>query len=457
MMLKNALDPPIEMFETPAYFLPLLSGLSKGIMGQNTRNKISANSISLSECSDKYLSILVFVLIKRRHLEQIREAIPIVLNVVKSVSSNSYDGDKDVVEHLIGLAVNIGTSIQEVCQKLEDRRKKELRAILGLYVLQIMVFASLVDRGLSCIPMVSQLSSFFPFCNLSYSGLITGCEVESLSSIFLKDGDYDYISWFPLVRHGAALAVIWGYISDDIAKAAKQDLSITLMVEFRSSQIKRWQIVDMLKYVLSSVDLPWNLKRHAIELLLCIIDESNSEKCSEFADCSIYIPSLFAALQAIINVIIYAPDVVLRKNAFAALKRVLSDIPSYQRFDILKALITSSTSSSMVSYILPIHMIAILIDLIKGEMLMVNLHKRSTRSDAVIQEKVLLKSPFWSSNILDLVEFVLKPPKGGLPLIPQQSDEVFLAHFYILINSENLKHSIALYVTEFCLKREIIS
>lgn len=35
------------------------------------------------------------------------------------------------------------------------------------------------------------------------------------------------------------------------------------------------------------------------------------------------------------------------------------------------------------------------------------------------------KPSFWTSSILELVEQVLRPPKGGPPVLPEQSDAVF--------------------------------
>ena len=42
------------------------------------------------------------------------------------------------------------------------------------------------------------------------------------------------------------------------------------------------------------------------------------------------------------------------------------------------------------------------------------------------EEKVLsCSSTFWNASILNLVEFVLLPPDGGPPSLPEQCDKVF--------------------------------
>ena len=50
--------------------------------------------------------------------------------------------------------------------------------------------------------------------------------------------------------------------------------------------------------------------------------------------------------------------------------------------------------------------------------------------------KICSSSSFWDSGVLDLVELVLRPPDGGPPSLPGQSDavlnqsfSVYLSHF----------------------------
>lgn len=153
------------------------------------------------------------------------------------------------------------------------------------------------------------------------------------------------------------IEVIWGHISDGVVIAAKEDL-VAVKDELRNDQTKRWQAIGMLKHILASVSLPWELKKYTIEFLLCIMDRNVSQKCNdEFTDCSSYIPSLFAALQvglflfnskfimnnlifhrgresdifflwcpnifqAVKMVIMYASDTDLRRNAFGAFRKV---------------------------------------------------------------------------------------------------------------------------------------
>ncbi|KAF9614325.1 hypothetical protein IFM89_018078 [Coptis chinensis] len=303
------------MCKEPASFTPLFAALSK-----------------------------VLISLQRRHFEHIKEALPAVLKVLQAVSSELDDETQDSYQDLIDRAIGIANSIQEVCQKLEGRQKTQIRALLGLYVLQLMALAS-STLGNVKVPLMLQLSKFLPFCNLSYLGLGTGSDLEAII-VILGECD-EYMSSFSLIKQGAFIAVVWGFISNEVAKAADQELGI-VKDNLQNSQTTRWQAVGMLKHVLSSINLPWQLKEHVIDFLLCIMEGDIYQKSSnEHSDCSIYVSSLYSAMKAIEMVLIYAPNAVLRKKTFAALKMVLADIPSHQRFDILKASITTNNCPSM--------------------------------------------------------------------------------------------------------------
>lgn len=388
----EALDVPSGMSKAPSYYAPFLSGLSK-----------------------------VFLSIPRRHFEQVKEAVPVILSVLKAMASELDDEDTNS-EDLFVRAISIANSIQTVCGKLVGRLNEKLRALLGLFVLQIMSLLCMREKVSSCLTLVLQLSHFLPYCGLSYLGLLTGCDVDTIIDIVLKecteDGD-DYISCFPYVKHGASLAVICGHMSNTVAQSAEEDLTV-LKDALQSNQTKRWQAVGMLKHIFSSANLPWELKKHTINFLLWIMDGNLSEKCNdEVSDCSSYVPGLFASLQAIEMVIMYTSDSVLRRNAFNSFKKVLADIPTSPRFDILKALIANSNSSSMT---------AILVDCVREEMRMENCQRISVGHDEFLQaEKSCQSSLFWSADVLELVELILRPPKGGPPALPEDGDAVLSA------------------------------
>ncbi|XP_061966258.1 aberrant root formation protein 4 isoform X2 [Populus nigra] len=387
-ILCEALDSWNGMVHAYDYVAPLLSGISK-----------------------------VLLAIQRRHFEQVKVAVPVILNVLKAVCSELSARDTECMNLFIR-ALGIADSIRAICAKLEGRVLEKLRDVLSSYILQIMALLSLV-LGCEiprCLPLVSRLSEFFPFCGLSYLGLITGSDVDEMTRTFVAEEEDDYMRCLSYIKHGAAISVIWGHISVNVARAAGGDVS-TVKDEILSNQTERWQAVGMLKHIFSFVDFPWELKKHAIDFLLCITDGNIARNCNdEDTDCSIYMPNLYAALQAITMVIMYTPDTVIRKNAFEALKRVLADIPTSQRFEIFQALITNSMSSPMT---------ALLLDLVRSDLYKEGFQRTATGKD---EEKQANKAaPLWVTRALELVELIFRPPKGGPPSFPEHGDAVLAA------------------------------
>lgn len=57
-----------------------------------------------------------------------------------------------------------------------------------------------------------------------------------------------------------------------------------------------------------------------------------------------------------------------------------------------------------------------------------NCQRTSLGHDKFLQaEKSCQSSLFWSADVLELVELILRPPKGGPPALPEDSDAVFLS------------------------------
>lgn len=384
-ILCEALSSPSEMFRIPCYFSPLIGGLAK-----------------------------VIILIKRRQFEQVKAAVPVILGVLKSMSLETDEEGIDT-EDLFHKAIVLADSIQVVCKKLGQKDEEKLCALLGMFVLQVMALVSIAmgHNISSMLPIMLHLSRFLPICGLSYEGLITGLDVDKFTTICGDDGD-NSMTCFSHVKRGGSLAVIWGYKSNEASVTADADFE-AVKNELQKNQTKRWQAIGMLKHVFSCVDISWELKADALDFLLCIMDGCvHQEIQNDTMGHSTYMPSLYMSLQAIEMVIIYAPNAVLRKKSFDALMKVLEDVPSSLRFDILMALIQNSESSSM---------IAILLDCIRREM-----HEEYSRSilgtSGVSEAEVKYSEclSFWGAGVLELVELVLKPPNGGPPSLPEYND-----------------------------------
>ncbi|KAL3635097.1 hypothetical protein CASFOL_022151 [Castilleja foliolosa] len=411
-ILCEAIGSPSELFMVPGYFTPLLSGLMKAL-----------------------------VLIQRKHYKHVKTAVPVILNALKIICSNS-DYEDGYYEKLFCKAAGIACSIREICVKLEGEDERKLNALLGLYVLQIMVdnsceceILALVSVGISsdvsiCLPVVLELSDSLRHCELSYISLITGLEVDMIIKLAFgenTDDRVDYMNCFSEVNLGAALAVIWGYKANEVGLAAKADLP-AVFTELQSNLTRRWESIGMLRYIFSCANLSWDLKEHAIRFLLCIMDGIVSHSDDEHVDYSMHLSTLYSSLQAIQIVIMFAPDSVLSKNAFSAFKKVLADIPTSVRFDVLWALIKNGNSSSM---------IGILLDCVKQEMHMGKI-KGGLSSD------VSQSSSFWNPSVLEMLEEVLKPPEGRPPRLPEYSDAVLSAlnlFRFILITESSVAYS----------------
>uniref|UniRef100_M4CXP8 Aberrant root formation protein 4 n=1 Tax=Brassica campestris TaxID=3711 RepID=M4CXP8_BRACM len=365
-------------------------------------------SLSLSSSSTPLLHGLskVFISVRRRHYEQLKVAVPIVLNVLKDMSLEPDIQPEGLFDKALGIAV----SIKDVASKLEKEEGTNVRSLLGLYLMQItaVLSVSIKDKVDSGVPLVMQLKPLLAYCGLTHLGLITGNDPERLLSTISKDDD-DFLNSFHDINLGASLLFIWARISPEVADVAND------VDELQSNPAKRWQAYGMLKHIVASGDLLWEFKRRTIEVLLDIVKGAAPSQCNEEID---WFTSILKCLvyfsQAVTLVIMYAPDADLRKKTFETLKRIISDIPVSQRFDVLKALVTNSQSSTMRG---------ILLDQVKNNM--------STSS---------LQATDCDAHVSELVELVLKPPHGGPPLFPDQSDEVLAAlnlYRFALLNDGN--------------------
>ena len=319
---------------------------------------------------------------------------------------------------LFSAALRIGNAIQEMCKTMVNHRKEELCSILGLYALQNIALVSSESKHQNilstCGSVVLQYSKFLMFCGFTYLGLLTGNDVTSTTTKLSKEEDDNFLDCFSSAMDGASLVVVWTSMHDDMSKYAGAEFESALK-EVQDNCIRKWEAINMFRYVLSSVNYSWAIKSHSLDLLLTLVDDKCSEETNDHVDFP-YSTQIFATLKAIERVMIAAPDTLMRKKAFSALKRVISAVPSTQRFDILQALIENSMFPSLT---------AILLDLVKNEVL-----RESRRADQVNgsdRSQDSGESPPWASQVLELVELILRPPEGGPPCLRDHSEEVLSA------------------------------
>ncbi|GJN16541.1 hypothetical protein PR202_gb03542 [Eleusine coracana subsp. coracana] len=335
-----AVDIPMELPDGPAYFVLLLNGLAE-----------------------------VLTLIQRRHIEQVKVALPAVLKVIHATVSECDEDHGEASIDIFNAALGIGNSIQEMC-KVRVNMNRDLCAILGLYSLQNIALISQSkqhDTVSACGSVALQYSQFLKFSGFTYVGILTGDDVT-------------------------AATFLWTYVYDDLSKYAGEGLELALK-EVQDNHMKKWEAIGMLKYVLSSFRYPWVFKSHCINLLLTLAVENGSEEIND-VDFTSYAACVFATL------------------------KVISMVPSSQRFDILHALINNSMSHSLT---------AILLDIVRDEVLRESRHFDKDCADGLNHGE----SPPWASHALDLVELILRPPEDGPPCLPDQSEQVY---FFLMID-----------------------
>ncbi|KAI7989802.1 Aberrant root formation protein 4 [Camellia lanceoleosa] len=256
------------------------------------------------------------------------------------------------------------------------------------------------------------------------------------------DGD-DYMRCFSHVKHGASLSMIWGYISNEVAQAAEEDLA-AVKAELYSNQTKRWQALGMLRNIFLCVNLPWELKKQAINFLLCIVDGNVShEYNNEHVECSIYRPSLFASLQlketlqAVEMVVIYAPDAVLRRNAFDALKKHSYGLAKYSDyFSLILGCVAIEPNAGLVSFDANIKRILQFSLTVRKEMHMENCQRISIGNQVIrAQNNACDSSAFWNAGALELVELILRPTHGRTCIPPRVLSALNLYRFILMKES----------------------
>ncbi|TKW09681.1 hypothetical protein SEVIR_6G118900v4 [Setaria viridis] len=392
--------------------------------------------MELPNCSSSFVLLLnalteVLTLIQRRHIEQVKVVLPAVLKVMSATVSECDEEHGKAAVDLFNAAHGIGNAIQEMCKQMVNKNKEDLCAILGLYSLQSIALVSRSrqqDILSACGSVVLQHFRFLKSSGFTYLGLLTGSDASTATDKLSKEEDADFLECFSFAMDGAALTVVWTYMFDDMSKYAGEELELALK-EVQSNHMKKWESINMLKSVLSSISYPWIIKSHSINLLLSLAGENHVEETDNHVDFTSYAPRIFATLKAIESVMMAAPEALMRKKAFAALKKVISMVPSSQRFDILQALVNNSMSPSLT---------AILLDIVREEVSRESCQANNDRveSDGFQDHG---ESPPWTSHVLELLELILRPPQGGPPCLPDHCEQVIsalnLLRFILIIDS----------------------
>ena len=86
------------------------------------------------------------------------------------------------------------------------------------------------------------------------------------------------------------------YDDNDMSKYAGEQLELALK-EVQGNHMKKWEAINMLKHVLSSIHYPWIIKSHGLNLMLILAGENHVEEINNDVDFTCYAPRIFATLK----------------------------------------------------------------------------------------------------------------------------------------------------------------
>ncbi|PWZ56476.1 Aberrant root formation protein 4 [Zea mays] len=289
---------------------------------------------------------------------------------------------------LFNAAHGVGKAIQEMCISMALVSRSRQQDILS-----------------ACGSVVFQSFRFLKTSGFTYRGLLTGSDVTAATVELSKEEDADFMEHFSFAMDGAALSVVWTLMHDDkdMSKYAGEELELAVK-EVQGNHMEKWEAINMLKYVLSSIHYPWIIKSHSLNLMLILSGEDHVEEINNHVDFTCFAHRIFETL------------------------KVISMVPSSQRFDILHGLVNNSTSPALT---------AILLDLVRQE---VSRESRQADNDCIEDEGFRGNGlPRWASHALELVELILRPREGGPPCLPDHSEQVIsalnLLRFILIIDS----------------------
>eukprot|EP01018_Ginkgo_biloba_P007659 Gb_18675 [translate_table: standard] len=254
---------------------------------------------------------------------------PVILTVGKSaVSTATYDDDEDTATRIFEKLIAIAMSMQELCKKQVALVSKhstvatsanisKASSLEGIRMLLSARWLSVCDFW----TRILYFSVYFIHCNFYLMERYGQAE----AFVSFVDNDDHFQESTSLVNVGAALAVLWGYMFMEVATVACENVE-TLVKKLQGCKSEKLRALNMMKCFLSQLDYPWQLQKHGVDFLLTMVkaDSAPSKDLDEKIDWSSTTPSLFALLQALQRVMVYAPDSDLRKKAFSALTEVLA-------------------------------------------------------------------------------------------------------------------------------------
>ncbi|CAK9881188.1 unnamed protein product [Sphagnum jensenii] len=398
---------------------------------------------------------LVFPRLKRRQADFFKSGNPGLLAVARltmreeedGVENGNGDGSlsgssltnriipiEDLRTEIIHELILVANAVRYTCDLVEEEQQREsLQRSLGVFTLQLL---AIIGGGLQSSPpgapdMVMQLVELLPLCGISFFELLTSNQIEKFVDSTTDDDDAEKALVKSEARRGGALAVCWGMSDSKVDSTARESLH-SLKEKFLLSGIKG--VIAALSLVTSLLPVPlsrpsWLLPEKGVTLLFSILDISGPYETTTHDNTEDDWPTLtlqiVPILQAVQDVIVYAPDPALRRHAYLALTKVIKEVlPVSTRFHSLQALISSCPYPSLVS---------LLLTCLKDEVARAwPVFKQGCGAECNVEVTAVgdsfksypIVSPFVSSEVLQVIESVLHPLGGNPPDLPSQIDSV---------------------------------
>uniref|UniRef100_A0A7I4C1K6 Uncharacterized protein n=1 Tax=Physcomitrium patens TaxID=3218 RepID=A0A7I4C1K6_PHYPA len=332
--------------------------------------------------------------------------------------------------------VQLAQTVRETCDTVGVVEQREyFQQRLGMFALQIL---GITGEKVACpgteVPVsVMELAELLPFCGLSLLRLLTGDQIEDLIET-TSDEISEQVNGKNTKKleasKGAALAVYWTLFNNQVAEAAEVTLkSIKEVLQFSGRRgivaalsVAASLLTGQSSRPLSSVAAKGlALVDTILELVSSLTYSFDDEEAERWLA---LVLRIIPTLQRLQNVVVYALNVEMRRQGYAAFKKVIQDVvPEAARLQCLQMLINDCVSPSLVS----LHLILIKDEIARAWPPSPQQQKEPIRDANPLRERLhtgAFASPFISNDVLDVIGSVLRPKNGTPPDLPDQIDSV---------------------------------
>lgn len=114
----------------------------------------------------------------------------------------------------------------------------------------------------------------------------------------------------------------------DMSKYAGEELELAVK-EVQGNHMEKWEAINMLKYVLSSIHYPWIIKSHSLNLMLILSGEDHVEEINNHVDFTCFAHRIFETLK--VSLFVFIKNVVI--FVFYCINILVTFIGHWKRYD----------------------------------------------------------------------------------------------------------------------------